>query len=171
MLHIYTGNGKGKTTAAVGLAVRAAGAGMRVCFVQFLKNGTSSEIAMLEKLGVTVMYTEGCQKFTFQMNEEELADLTEEHKSLVREAGRLVISDKIDMLVLDEFIAAYNKELLDQIIAERLISDAMSHNCEIVLTGRNAPEKLCSLADYITVMQPEKHPYNKGIGARKGIEY
>ncbi|MBO7395599.1 MAG: cob(I)yrinic acid a,c-diamide adenosyltransferase [Ruminococcus sp.] len=171
MLHIYTGNGKGKTTAAVGLAVRATGAGKSVTFIQFLKNGTSSEIELLKKLGIEVSCTECCNKFTSAMNEEELDELIAEHNALLRQAGRLINNGKTDMLVLDEFIGAYNKELLDTVIAEKLIADALSTDCELVLTGRDAPQTLCLLADYITEMLPHKHPYEKGIPARKGIEF
>ena len=171
MLHIYTGNGKGKTTAAVGLAVRAAGAGKRVNFIQFLKNGTSSEIAQLKKLGIEVACTECCNKFTYAMNEEELGDLREEHDALLRQAEESVCAGKADMLVLDEFIGAYTKGLLDTVLADRLISDALSADCELVLTGRDAPQELCDLADYITEMLPHKHPYDRGIPARKGIEF
>ena len=171
MIHIYTGDGKGKTTAAVGLAVRASGAGKRVCFVQFLKNGTSSEIEQLRKLGINVMCAESCNKFTYAMNEDELNDLIEDHDSLIREAGRLISKKQLDLLVLDEFIGAYNKELFDTINAEKLIALASAEGCEVVMTGRNAPESLCGFADYITEMKAVRHPYEKGIPARLGIEY
>lgn len=171
MLHIYTGNGKGKTTAAVGLAVRAAGADKSVTFIQFLKNGTSSEIEQLKKLGITVACAESCNKFTSAMNAEELAALTEEHNALLRRAGKLIHDGKADMLILDEFIGAYNMELLDTVLAEKLIADALAAGCELVLTGRDAPQTLCSTADYITEMLPHKHPYDRGIPARKGIEF
>lgn len=171
MIHIYTGNGKGKTTAACGLAVRASGAGKKVCFIQFLKNGTSSEIEQVKKLGIEVMYTASCNKFTSAMNEEELSILRAEHNTLLKHAENLIISNNTDLLVLDEFMAAYNGELLDTIKAEKLIVKAAESRCELVLTGRNAPEKLCCYADYITEMKAVKHPYEKGIHARHGIEY
>ena len=105
------------------------------------------------------------------MNEEELDELIAGHNALLRQAGRIINNGKTDMLVLDEFIGAYNKELHDTVIAEKLISDALSTDCELVLTGRDAPQTLCLLADYITEMLPHKHPYDRGIPARKGIEF
>lgn len=171
MIHIYTGNGKGKSTAAAGLAVRAAGAGMRVCFIQLLKNGTSSEIAMLKKLGIMVRCAESCNKFTFAMTDEERSELTEEHNSLLSDAERLLRSKTVDLLVLDEFMAAYNGELLDRDLAEMVVKAAAEAERELVLTGRNVPEKFVEMADYVTVMEAKKHPYEKGVTARKGIEY
>ena len=171
MIHIYTGNGKGKTTAAAGLAVRASGAGLKVCFVQFLKNGTSSEIVQLRKLGITVMCAESCCKFTRSMNPEELACLVAEHDRMLNDAGELVRSEKADMLVLDEFMASYNGKLFDTETALELICSASAAGCEVVLTGRNAPENLLALADYVTVLEPRKHPFTRDIKARKGIEY
>jgi len=170
MLHIYCGNGKGKTTAAVGLAVRAAGSCMKTAFIQFLKNGTSSEAASLRSLGITVRAAESCTKFTFQMNEEELRRLGEEHDSLLDEAERLV-EDGVKLLVLDEFIGAYGKPLLSREKAVSLLDKAEKSGCEVVLTGRDPAPELTDRADYITEMRAVRHPYEKGIAARPGIEY
>ena len=100
MLHIYYGNGKGKTTAAVGLTVRAVGSGMKVAFFQFLKNGSSSEISILEELeNVTVICCEECQKFTFAMNDLEKNEVTLCHNEMLRKAAELMTgrnpSDKL----------------------------------------------------------------------------
>ena len=171
MLHIYTGNGKGKTTAAVGLAVRANGAGKKVYFFQFLKNGTSSEISELKKLGIETACTPDCDKFTSAMSAAELKTVTAQHNELLSRAKEAILSGKADLIVLDESIGAYNKRLLDTDKASELIELPASSECELVLTGREAPQELCTLADYVTEMLAHKHPYNKGIKARKGIEY
>ena len=171
MIHIYTGNGKGKTTAAVGLAVRAAGAGMRVCFTQLLKNGSSSEIIILKKLGIMVSCAENCNNFTFAMTDQERCDLAEEHNHLLKTAEILMQNKKVDLLVLDEFMAAYNGGLLDRELAAKILETAARSGTELVLTGRNAPEQFVEMADYVTIMEARKHPYEQGITARKGIEY
>jgi cob(I)alamin adenosyltransferase len=171
MLHIYYGNGKGKTTAAVGLAVRAAGAGMKVGFFQFLKNGSSSEIAGLKKLdSIEVFCCDKCNKFTFSMNEQELDDITKQHTEMLRKAAELLEKGDVKLLVLDEFLDAYNKKLIDIEFADYFI-DNMLDKCEVVMTGRTPNEKLKKTADYLTEMSAVKHPYTKGISARKGIEY
>lgn len=169
MIHIYTGNGKGKTTASVGQAIRGAGAGMRVFFFQFMKNGSSSEISMLKKLGITVMYCHECNKFTFQMNEEEISIIKISHNRMLGKAINIIESGLYDMVVLDEFLGTYNANLFDRELAKKVIS--VVSDTEIILTGRNAPSVFMDKADYITVMQKEKHPYDNGAGARKGIEY
>ena len=171
MLHIYTGNGKGKTTASVGLAVRAAGAGLRVYFLQLMKDGTSSEIAMLERLGVSVGAARSCCKFSVSMNAEEKAAASAEHSAILNEVGRLLADGAADLIVLDESIGAYNKRLLDTDKASELTELAASSECELVLTGRGACSPFTDSADYITEMLPHKHPYDRGIPARKGIEF
>jgi len=171
MLHIYYGNGKGKTTAAVGLAVRASGAGFKVGFFQFLKNGSSSEINILEKLeNISVICCKECNKFTFAMNDSEKKAVTDSHTDMLRKAMDMIDNDRIQLVVLDEFLDAYDKKLIDTELAEKFISE-IAHKCETVITGRKPPELFKNNADYITEMSAEKHPYDKGITARKGIEY
>ncbi len=165
MIHIYHGNGKGKTTAAVGLAVRAVGAGLKVIFVQFLKNGSSSEIKML-KDNMEVEYCKECSKFTFQMNEEEKALVTEKHNQMIEKA----FENGADMIILDEFLDAYNKKMIDRNLSEKLISEN-KEKTEIVLTGRNPAEIFIEQADYISEITAVRHPYENGIIARIGIEY
>lgn len=169
MIHIYTGDGKGKTTSAAGLAVRGAGAGMRVFFFQFMKNGSSSEIRMLENMGINVICCRECSKFTFLMNEKELSAVRNTHNIMLEKAWSIINKNTADMVVLDEFIGAYNSSLFDRELAEKIVLSRT--DIEIILTGRNAPEIFTDKADYVTVMQKEKHPYDKGTGARKGIEY
>lgn len=169
MIHIYTGDGKGKTTSAVGLAVRGAGAGMRVFFFQFMKDGSSSEIRMLENIGITVISCSECSKFTFLMNEKELSAVRSTHNSMLKRVESIINCGMADMVIFDEFTGTYNSNLFDRELAEKVILSKT--NAEIVLTGRNAPKVFTEKADYITIMQKEKHPYDRGTGARKGIEY
>ena len=112
MLHIYYGNGKGKTTAAVGLTVRAIGSGMKTAFFQFLKNGSSSEISVLKSLeNNTVICCEECKKFTFAMNDIEINEVTIRHTKMLRQAADMLISEQVQLVVLDEFIDAYISNL------------------------------------------------------------
>lgn len=171
MLQIYHGDGKGKTTAAVGLAVRAAGAGLKVLFMQFLKNGSSSEIKVLSGIdGITVRCCEECNKFTFEMNDTEKQAVSDDHNSMLELAMSMVSQKKADVVIMDEFLDAYNKSMLDLRLAEMVITN-FSETAEIVLTGRSPDEIFIEKADYISHVTAEKHPYSRGITARKGIEY
>ena len=171
MIHIYSGNGKGKTTAAVGLAVRAAGAGMRVHFFQFLKNGSSSEIKVLKELNnVTVRCSGECKKFTFQMNEEEKIIVKNAHNKLLNEIKNLIKSNSADVVVMDEIFGAYNAGLVDKKSVRSIVSEC-SGRVELILTGRSPAAVFRKYADYYSVIRAVKHPYNSGIKARKGIEY
>lgn len=170
MIHIYHGNGKGKTTAAVGLAVRAVGAGMRVFFFQFLKNGTSSEINVLRKCSIETFCCEACTKFTFMMNDEEKKAVAEEHNSMLYTIIEMIKNKSADMIVMDEFLDAWNKEMLDIILAEKIITEC-SADTELIITGRSPAEKITEKADYISEIKEIKHPYTRGVAARKGIEY
>ncbi|MCM1230962.1 MAG: cob(I)yrinic acid a,c-diamide adenosyltransferase [Ruminococcus flavefaciens] len=165
MIHIYTGDGKGKTTSAMGLAVRGAGAEMSVVVFQFMKDGSSSEIAVLEKLGIPVTCCKECSKFTFQMNADEISAVIDSHNMILEK----IKSESADMIILDEFFGAYNDNLFDRKLAEQVVFGKSA--TEIILTGRNAPSLFTDKADYITVMTKVKHPYDKGIIARQGIEY
>ncbi|MDD2579188.1 MAG: cob(I)yrinic acid a,c-diamide adenosyltransferase [Eubacteriales bacterium] len=171
LLHIYCGDGKGKTTAAVGLSVRAHGRGRRVVFVQFLKDGRSGEIQVLKRLeGLTVITGQTVAKFTFAMNEQERAETYALHMDYLSRAARLAHSEPIDLLVLDEVLGAIETGLLD----EDTLVDFLSHrpkHLEVVLTGRIITDRLAELADYISEIRCVRHPYEQGIAAREGIEY
>ena len=166
LVHLYCGNGKGKTTAAMGLALRALGQGMQVIVVQFLKNGTSGELAPLEKLGAAVYSGRPGAKFTFQMNAEEKAQATKENNARLAEA----LQQPCDLLILDEICAARNSGMVDEALAKQAVLERPQHR-EVVLTGRNPEAWMVEAADYITEMQPRRHPYEQGIPARKGIEF
>ncbi len=170
LVHIYCGDGKGKTTASVGLAVRVAGAGRKVLFVQFFKDGTSSEIKILkslEQVEVFVCTTQhGFYKF---MNEEQKAaaqrDFTELLKNALAQA-----QNGVDLLVLDEVISTYNYE----VIPKEMLLSFLRHkpeSLEVVMTGRDPADELVEFADYVTEMKKIKHPFERGVAARYSIEY
>ena len=158
LIHIYCGDGKGKTTAAVGLAVRCAGRGNKVLLVQFLKSRDSGELYSLAKLpDIEVMRGKESKKFTFQMNEEEKHALAK-----IKNGG-------YSLLILDEVIGALNAKVFE---TPKLI-EFLRHkpeNLEVVLTGRNPAPELVEIADYVSEMRKVKHPMDKGIMAREGIE-
>lgn len=167
MIHLYCGNGKGKTTAAMGLALRAAGRGERVVIAQFLKGADSGERYALAKLPqVELLPLPEQVKFTFQMNEQERLEASRRCRALL-EVARERAKDCF-LLVLDEACAAVNSGLLP---LEELLDCLDNLTCEIVLTGRDPAPQLLERADYITQMEPLRHPYQRGITARKGIEW
>lgn len=171
MLHVYTGNGKGKTTCAVGLAVRFAGSGGRVHFFQMLKRGNSSEIKILKNLeNIEVSCCENCLHFTYDMDEIEKREVTERHNEMLKNIERLLSGGDRIMIVIDEFFKAYNSSLLDRNLALEIVSETC-HNAEIILTGRDAPREFREIADYISEISEVKHPFRKGITAREGIEF
>lgn len=171
MMQIYYGNGKGKTTAAVGLAIRACGAGMKTAFFQFLKNGSSSETKILQSLeNAQVFCCAECNKFTFEMTDAEKKAVTLSHNKMLQKAAELLEKNDVQMVILDEFLDAYNKKLIDTKLSDHFISNYLQKG-EIIMTGRDPSEHFKKCADYLTEMKAEKHPYNTGISARKGIEY
>ena len=155
LVHIYFGDGKGKTTAALGLALRALGDGFRVCVCQFLKSAKSGETEALKRFESAVLLRaeERSGKFLWQMNEKERAAATE--------ADLYVLDEALDAVQVGAFS-------LDALL-ER--TEALRERAEIVITGHDAPEALLSRADYITRMQKLRHPYDHGTSARRGIEY
>ena len=165
MLHLYWGNGKGKTTAAMGLALRALGHGQRVVIVQFLKDGTSGEIAPLRAAGAAV-YACPNAKFTWLMDE---ADKAAAREASARALGQ-ALAEPFDLLVLDEACAALKSGILDEALLCRAVAFAKNGR-EVVLTGRDPAPWLQEAADYSTEMRAHKHPYADGIAAREGVEY
>lgn len=165
MLHLYWGNGKGKTTAAMGLALRALGHGRRVVIVQFLKDGTSGEIAPLRAAGAAV-YACPNAKFTWLMDE---ADKAAAREASARALGQ-ALAEPFDLLVLDEACAALKNGILDEALLRRAVAFAKNGR-EVVLTGRDPAPWLQDAADYSTEMRAHKHPYADGVAAREGVEY
>lgn len=168
-IHVYYGYGKGKTTAAVGQAVRAAGAGLRVLVFQFLKDNSSSERAMLERLP-NITCIPGKDKVTFyrKLGEEEQRALKKYNQDMLDEIVKLC--DSFDMLVLDEALCA----VMLGALAEDSLLDFLRNKpkgLEIILTGHEVSEKVLGIASYATEMTKRKHPFDAGLRARAGIEY
>lgn len=168
LVHIYTGDGKGKTTAAVGLATRALGQGLRVGFFQFLKSGFSGEMFVLSKSGATFMAPQGSGKFVWEMNDEEKQQCKTQQQGNFDRAVQM--QEQFDVLVLDEVIGAITTGMLDEADVLEFVKNK-PEAMELVMTGRGASEKLLKLADYITEMRCIKHPYTQNVTARKGIEF
>ena len=171
MLHVYCGNGKGKTTAAMGLIVRAAGFGMKVLLVQFLKDDTGNELKSLSRLScVDFLHRNGREKFTFCMTDEEKKSRRADYASLFAEAEEKCAKGGYGMLVLDEALRAVNHGILDETeLLEFLAS--VKDKLEVVVTGTHPSNKLTELADYVSEIVKRKHPYDDGVAAREGIEY
>ena len=168
LVHIYCGDGKGKTTTSVGLTVRAAGSGKKVLFYQFLKDNSSSERNILEKVpGITLVRGREMQKFTFQMNGQELDELRIYNNEMLDKLFEM--AKDYDMLVMDESVYAIKSNLLDE---EKLIThlEEKPVGLEVVLAGRNPSQKLMDHADYVSEIQKVKHPFDHGVSSRVGIE-
>ena len=169
MIHVYHGDGKGKTTAAMGLALRMIAAGRRVVVVQFLKDGESGEARLLaEHFGVPVFAGKVSDKFTWSMTSGELAATCELHDGNLASALAELEGAQEGLLVLDEALDALSKGLVDEALVDR---DMSARGVEVALTGRAPSRKIVERADYITEMRCEKHPYAQGICAREGVEY
>lgn len=166
LIHLYHGDGKGKTTAAMGLAVRALGCGRRVVIVQFLKGGATGELEPLQTLGATFYRGKAGQKFVFQMNEAEKAAT----RDLQNRNLAAAMTEDADLLVLDEAGSAWELDMVDKALLQKAVL-ARPAAQECVLTAHAAPQWMLDAADYVTEMKCCRHPYQKGIAARKGIEY
>ena len=168
MLQIYTGNGKGKTTASLGLGLRAVGAGKKVLLIQFLKDGKSSEIKVIKKLKNFDVKTFGKKGFVSKNN------LLKEDFNLAMQgfnfAQKAIESKKYDLIILDEMnMVNYFGLIKIEDILELI--KKVPKKTELVLTGRKASKKIIQLADLVTEMKEIKHYYIKNIKARKGIEF
>ena len=171
MIHLYCGDGKGKTTAAMGLAMRSAGRGNRVVVAQFLKNADSGERAALSLLpSILLLDAPEIMKFVFQMPPEEKKAERERQTALFDAAVTLASRERAGLLVLDEIMAVCNYGLVKE---KRLLELLKSkpENLEVVLTGRGPSKALLDKADYVSEIVKRKHPFDQGTGAREGIEY
>lgn len=168
LIHLYCGDGKGKTTAAVGLAVRASGAGKQVVFTQFFKDGSSSEVESLKFLGIRTFHAQTVKGFYRSMNEQQRQQARQDYTALFRQVT--AAAQDADLLILDEIVSACNRG----VVPEELVVDFLRgkpDQLEVVLTGRDPSPALMELADYITEMRKLRHPYDRGTAARKGVEY
>lgn len=174
MIHLYHGEGKGKTTAAAGLALRFAGHGKPVIFVQFLKDGTSGELHAFKELPNVKVLTGKTTGFCCSMEMEEKMAFAGEQEELFKQILREIEGMEEGLVVLDEVTYVYNwdmilKKELEELLAA--IAGEKGERIELVMTGRDPDEKLKQYADYITEMKSEKHPYEKGVLAREGVEF
>ena len=166
MLHIYHGNGKGKTTAAMGLALRMAGRGKRVVIAQFLKCADTGErLALAGMPGVELLPVPDCLPFTFELTPVRLQQERERYAGML--ARLMELAPHTDLLVLDEVCDAIDTGLAD-LRAVLALLDAFEG--EAVLTGRLGQPELLERADYVTRMDKERHPFDRGQGARVGVE-
>lgn len=166
-VHVYTGNGKGKTTCAVGLAVRARSRGLRVLFSQFMKKASGGETSLLDKLGVDVMVFERILSPLFNPSVD---------REVIRKEALVAIDSlgnvtaDYQLVVLDEFNHLLTESLIKEPEALGLIN-RIAIRAELVLTGRGAPDWLIDRAEYVTEMKEIKHPLSTGTLGRKGIEF
>ena len=170
MIHIYFGGGKGKTTAACGLAVRAAGAGRRVLFCQFLKSGESCERLAMRRLEDIEWLGAPMDGFLFQMGADERSAAEAAQRDVFRDAAMRMKCGRYGLVVLDEVLWL----AVEGIVPERELVCALKavpEGCEVVLTGASAPEKVLACADYVTEMRKVKHPFDRGARARRGVEF
>lgn len=186
-IEVYTGDGKGKTTAAIGLAIRAIGAGKKVCIIQFMKSLAYSEQQVLQKLPSITLITLGKPYFIAKegmLTKEEIkawgdqlvvypaGHPPKDYRNMVLkgvEDAVRAVSGPYDVVILDEYNMACWYELATNEDTKRILS-ARKENVELVFTGRNAPEAVLVAADLITEMKKIRHYYDKGIMGRKGIE-
>jgi len=170
LVQVFTGAGKGKTTAALGTVLRAAGQGLKVFVVFFIKGDYAyGEYATLPKLPNVETAAFGLRQFIYQ-NDKVNPEEKEQAKAALAKAREVMLSKRYDIVVLDEINMAVYFKLIEPEDVIQLIKDR-PENVELILTGRNADEKVIAMADLVTEMVKIKHPYDKGINARKGIEY
>ncbi len=171
MIHVYTGEGKGKTTAAFGLAIRAAGQGKKVLILQFLKSRVkdSGVIKILSKSRIKVVKFKGQISPLFDPGVK-LSNLKESIKKAITISIKKIKSDFYDVVILDEFNTLLRNGFANMRDVNALL-EVKPERLELVFTGRGAPKELIKSADYVTEMKMIKHPFNKGFKARKGIEF
>ncbi len=169
MIHIYCGDGKGKTTAAIGLAVRMAGFGGKMLFGQFFKDGSSSEISSLKLLpNVTTLHCHTIPGRYIRLNEQQRRQVAADYTAYLK--NQLELAKDCDLLVLDEVISACNHGTVPEDMLTAFL-DRLPEGKEVILTGRNPSEALVQRADYVSEVKKIKHPFDRGITAREGIEY
>jgi cob(I)alamin adenosyltransferase len=170
LIHIYCGDGKGKTTACMGLALRCAGRGNKVLIAQFMKSRDTGEILALKNVAnIEIMRGKTNDKFTFQMNEDEKAQTLKEHNELFAKALAKCNKENIDLLILDEVIGACNANVFDYKKVVELMKNK-PEKMELAISGRNPKPEFIELADYVSEIKLIKHPFTQGIAAREGIE-
>ena len=171
MIQIYYGDGKGKTSAAVGVAVRAAGRGMKILFVQFLKSEDSGERKILSEIeGISLSPCPVELDFTYNMTNTQKSQASKIFREMFESAVKTALVLNYNVLILDEVFSAIETGMLSESEVYNFLTDAPS-KLEIVLTGRNPSKKFIDVADYVSKIVKVKHPFDSGVKARPGIEY
>ena len=169
-IHVYYGDGKGKTTTGMGLILRAAGYGYRVLLYQFMKDNKTSERKILERVeNITMLDGLEQEKFSFQMTPEEKEERKRFYGEQFWKVTKLAVSEDYDVLFMDEIIYAISAGLLE----EELVLDFLKtrpKKLEVLLTGNYPGEEILKLADYVSEIKKVKHPFDRGVRARRGIE-
>ena len=171
LIHIYTGDGKGKTTCSVGLGVRALSHNLKVCYSYFNKNPEKygyTEIDSLEKLGARVIScTKGHPSFDKSLT---IDDHKIQTQKSIEALDKIIHSEQFDLLIMDEIIISIRDGFIDESVIIEFIKNK-PRSLELIMTGRGASKKLIELADYVSELKEVKHPMNQGIFSRKGIEF
>ncbi|ENZ01908.1 cob(I)yrinic acid a,c-diamide adenosyltransferase [Clostridium thermobutyricum] len=172
LVQIYTGNGKGKTTAAIGQGIRAYGNGLKVKMLQFLKGGYTGELKTIEELGENfkIYRFETKKDFVWNLNEEQIELLKKEIRMGYNFILERLEKNDTDVLIIDEIMGVLKNKFLTEEEVLYIIENK-PENMEIIMTGRNVPDKIAEKADLVTEMKMIKHYYEKGIPSRKGIEF
>ena len=165
MLHLYWGDGKGKTTAAMGLSLRHLAINNKVLIITFLKDGTSSELKGLKQLGATIKYKKMPEMF-IDLNDPKMI----KEVSLLENELFDLIDDQYDCIILDELLDVIQLHLINEDKVYQVIKK-LKDNHEIVMTGRMPTQKFKQLSDYSSQIKKHKHPYDQAIKARRGVEY
>ena len=174
MLHIYYGKGKGKTSAALGLILRACGYNKRIVLFQFLKPKKifCGEYASLKKFSNVkqIRFEQKHPIFMQECGKKQVKELKEHIQESLLKLKKIIQNKKFDILICDEILNIIHKKLIKEEYVVKMFKN-VSVRKEIILTGRNKPKKLAAIADYITEFRQIKHPFQKGILARKSIEF
>ncbi|MDQ2085224.1 cob(I)yrinic acid a,c-diamide adenosyltransferase [Herbivorax sp. ANBcel31] len=172
LIHVYTGDGKGKTTSAIGQGIRAFGRGNKVYMIQFLKSQDTGELLTLKNLepNFKVYRFEKIKGFIYNLTQEEIEELKKQINTAFDFVKNTISNCNCDLLILDEIIGVLSNNLININSIINLLKNK-PEKMEIILTGRNAPKEIQDIADYISEIKSIKHPLENGIPARKGIEY
>lgn len=171
LIHTYTGNGKGKTTASIGLIIRALGYNKKVLFVQMQKALPSGEIKVLEKnTNVDIIRVCKIKKFVWKMDEKEKEIYKKQHIDGFNEVIEILNKKEYDLVIIDEILGAIYEKVIDE---KKLVDFLVNkpNKLEVVLTGRNASLKVIEISDYVSEIKCIKHPFEKGVPPRRGVEF
>lgn len=171
LVHVYTGEGKGKTTAALGVAVRAIGWGLKVCVIQFIKGYADiGEVLFAKRFPDNMTIKQFTTDSARSIDEEKVSQRKRVSQEAMTYAEQAVQNGDYDLIILDEINNAAHFNLIETARILRMIENK-PERLELILTGRDAPKEITDAADYVTEMRKIKHPYERGIQARKGIDY